>query len=209
MPTEQVAPSGQKFGSAAASRRISDFIKVASASFGRHRSDIAIKVSAALQTADLGTQVLPPASHPASMVMEGLISAPEDDLTRLLGKCAADLHWRTAGFGKLPEQAAQKLAVVELAGPIGMFRMGHIRFGLLIQDKGFQYPKHWHAAEELYYVIAGTASWAVDDEALTPQPPGSFVHHKSMQPHRMNTEAEPMLALWAWAGNIESTSYSI
>ncbi len=192
-----------------AAPRVSAFLKVAAEVFGGHPSDIAGRTHAALSIAAHASPVLPPVSHPASQVVDGLSRDPETDLMRCLQACAPDLHWRTAGFGKLPEAAAQHLAVVELIGPAGMIRMEGFRFGLLVQRAGFQYPKHWHAAEELYYVLAGTALWAVDGGLPRPRPPGSFVHHRSMQPHRMSTEAEALLALWAWTGDIGGSSYSI
>lgn len=191
---------------ATATERVSAFLNAAGAQFGSHDSDIARQISAALGISDPGPLKLPPNPHPAGA---SLIGDPKDKLTGLLNSCAADLHWRTAGFGKLPEGAERKIAVVELAGPAGMFRRQDVRFGLLIQREWFQYPKHWHAAEELYYVIAGAALWAVDDEDLISRAPGCFIHHRSMQPHRMVTEAEPLLALWGWVGDIAGSSYSI
>lgn len=36
--------------------------------------------------------------------------------------------------------------------------------------------------------------------APVPGTAGAFVHHQSLQPHGMTARAEPMLALWRWAG---------
>jgi dimethylpropiothetin dethiomethylase len=131
------------------------------------------------------------------------------EMMQLLTVCAPDLHWRPAGFGKLPQQIRQKIAVVELLGPSGMYFHADVRCGLLIQCADVQYPRHWHAAEELYLVIKGTAHWTLDENTPVPRAPGAFVHHPSLQPHGMTTRAEPMLALWGWTGDIDGASYAL
>ncbi len=189
--------------------RITSFLHAAAALFASHDSDIARQICRALTVPQTAPPTLPPATRPACDALASFLRAPKDDLTRLLAACAADLHWRAAGFGKLPHEADQKLTVAELVGPAGMFRMEEVRFGLLIQREGFHYPRHWHAAEELYHVVAGEALWAVDDDQPTPRAPGGFVHHRSMQPHRMITNDEPLLTLWGWTGDIAGASYAV
>lgn len=191
-----------------ASDLIAPFLATAARRFGDHNSTIARQIAAGLGHARQGP-VLAPATMPACHVLPRLLSVSQDQLLQDLAVCADDLHWRMAGFGRLPSEATEKLAVCELIGPNGMFVASDIRIGLLIQTGRFSYPHHWHAAEELYLVMQGTADWAVDDKDPTPRPPGSFVHHKSLQPHRMETRDQPMLALWGWVGDIAGSSYSV
>ena len=84
-----------------------------------------------------------------------------------------------------------------------------LRFGLLLQDPNIIYAKHQHAAEELYLVLSGIASWSVDDEEAKEKDEGEFIHHAENQPHQMNTNHDPLLAIWAWLGDIGAESYSI
>jgi hypothetical protein len=63
------------------------------------------------------------------------------------------------------------------------------------------YPLHTHPAVELYLVIAGEAQWTTPD-ADRIVPPGQFVLHRSNEPHAMRTFADPLLALYAWRGDL-------
>ncbi|ABG33330.1 conserved hypothetical protein [Roseobacter denitrificans OCh 114] len=184
-------------------------MQTAAAVVRRHDIEIARRISAALAVDQSHPPTLPPATVPACHILPELLSDPQSDLMSHLAGCRDDLHWRQAGFGKLPEPAAQKLAVTELIGPNGMFPAPDIRIGLLIQTGGFHYPKHQHAAAELYLILKGTACWGIEDEPPGPRAPGDFVHHKSQQPHRIITSDEPLLALWGWVGDIDGASYSV
>jgi dimethylpropiothetin dethiomethylase len=192
-----------------ATSRLNAFLHAASERFKRSDTGIGGTISKALGTTHTGPPALPPATTLACDGLIELLSGSKDELLVLLANCAQDLHWRQAGFGRLPGEAQQKLAVAELIGPNALFPMPDVRVGLLIQNEGFHYPRHWHAAEELYLILRGTALWAVADTEPMPREPGSFVHHQSMQPHWMVTNQEPMIALWGWTGDIDGSSYSI
>ncbi|WP_294610377.1 dimethylsulfonioproprionate lyase family protein [uncultured Roseovarius sp.] len=192
-----------------APHRLNAFLHAAGDRFAAHDSDIARQISGALKITQSAPPALPGATLPACSVLPDLLSASQDDLAALLIACAGDLHWRCAGFGKLAPGTEQKLAVTEIIGPNAMFPHSRLRFGLLIQREGFHYPRHRHAAEELYLILGGTAHWAAGDQPHAPRAPGGFVHHTSLQPHSMITRTEPMLAMWGWAGDIEGASYSL
>lgn len=192
-----------------ATTRLNAFMTAAAAQLDRHPSDIAQGISRGLACEQTAMPALPPATEPACSVLPGMLADPRDDLLQHLATCAGDLHWRRAGFGRLPNAASQMLAVVELIGPDAMFHAPDIRIGLLIQRGGFHYPRHWHAAEELYLVLSGTALWAVDDDDPTPRAPGSIILHASGQPHSIVTTTEPLCALWGWVGDIDGSSYSL
>ncbi len=191
-----------------ATDRINAFLRAAATRFGTHNSKIAREIRRALQVAQSAPPALPPTPLAACSTLPDMLAEAQDDLTELLAACLPDLHWRFAGFGKLAQGSEQKLAVTEIIGPTGMFHAPDIRFGLLIQREGFHYPRHIHAAEELYFILKGTADWAVEDQPHAPRAPGGFVHHTSLQPHGMITQSEPMLAMWGWTGDIGGASYS-
>lgn len=192
-----------------ATSRLNAFMFAASKRLERDESAIAQRVSRALAIENVTSPALPSAKMPACAVLPEMLGDPKDELTRLLAACAGDLHWRKAGFGKLPDGARQQLAVAELIGPDGMFHNQDVRIGLLIQRDGFHYPWHRHAAQEVYLVLKGTALWAVDDEDLSPRAPGSVILHASHQPHTMLTQKDPICALWGWVGDIAGSSYSL
>ena len=126
-----------------------------------------------------------------------------------LNDCYESLIWRSPGFGRLPPEITNHVAVVEIIGPSGMIEDSRFRFGLLLQDPEVHYAKHQHAAEELYLVLNGEAAWAVDNNESTIHGEGEFIHHAENQPHQMKTNDKPLLAMWTWLGDIDSESYSI
>ena len=197
--------SGSETRGEAALRR---FLKLAAEAFARHDSGIARDVTAAVREAALQ-------SSPLEMEERSVRESPPDiafdtkvEPTRSLLACTSFLHWRRSGYGKLPDSVSDKLRVVEVIGPHGMLWHNQIRFGVLHQQAAHLYPQHRHAAEELYFVLAGEALWSTDETPPTARPPGSFIHHKSWQPHVMETTTEPLLALWGWSGDIRADSYA-
>jgi len=175
----------------------------------KNKSIIAKDISDAL----LGTKnmqwSIKPSVSPSNSKFLNTLFEEKSNLMQLFFNCADRLHWRQAGFGKLPENLSQEISVTEFIGPDGIFENPNVRIGLLLQSPEIHYPRHWHSAEELYYIISGTANWAIDGEKENPHAPGSFVHHMSAQKHKVTTQSEPLLALWGWTGDIDGASYSI
>ncbi len=175
----------------------------------KNKSIIAKDISDAL----LGTKNMPwsmkPSVSPSNAKFFNTLFEDKSNLMQLCVNCVDQLHWRQAGFGKLPENLSQEISVTEFIGPDGIFENPNVRIGLLLQSPEIHYPRHWHIAEELYYIISGTANWAADDEKEKLYQPGNFVHHMSGQTHNMTTCSEPLLALWGWTGDIDGASYSI
>ena len=175
----------------------------------KNKSIIAKDISGAL----LGTKNMPwsmkPSVSPSNAKFFNTLFEDKSNLMQLCVNCVDQLHWRQAGFGKLPENLSQEISVTEFIGPDGIFENPNVRIGLLLQSPEIHYPRHWHIAEELYYIISGTANWAADDEKEKLCQPGNFVHHMSGQTHNITTCSEPLLALWGWTGDIDGASYSI
>ena len=67
---------------------------------------------------------------------------------------------------------------------------------------GTLYPAHAHAATELYHVLGGRARWQRGGEPWALRPPGAFILHPSGVAHAMATEAQPLLALYVWYGDM-------
>ena len=142
-------------------------------------------------------------------LLPDIINKSKHPLLAYLNDCYESLQWRSSGFGRLPTEITKHIAVVEIVGPDGMIKDQQLRFGLLLQDPNIIYAKHQHAAEELYLVLSGEASWAVDDNEASVREVNEFIHHAENQPHQMTTNNEPLLAMWAWLGDIGAESYSI
>jgi hypothetical protein len=117
------------------------------------------------------------------------------------GEAAARLSpWAEASRG-IPEFFAGGYAYSILVDEHGTCGPEPIRVGLLLQQDHVAYPGHAHDAEEFYFILSGTAAWRVDDQHFQARP-GDLIHHASAAIHEMNTADEPLLAIWAWRGNL-------
>ncbi len=120
----------------------------------------------------------------------------------------ASLPWTDGGFS-LPAAIKGRNAYAELIGPEGPVVSAKCRFGLYLQAPDCLYPPHSHAAEELYLLISGPVEWQLDDSTPFTPPGSGLVHHLPWQKHAMRTGASPLLALWAWLGDIRYGTYTI
>ena len=101
------------------------------------------------------------------------------------------------------------MAVCEIIGPAGHIKHETVRAGLLFQAPDITYPRHSHAAEEIYFSLSGPVEWKVDESDWRHAFAGDFTHHLPRQPHSIRTDTIPLLAVWGWAGDIGAESYKI
>ena len=188
---------------------LTNFLNAARLRFQSQESEIAKRITLTLETKLNLRKGKVRETAPVCISLVDFLPEKQSELSISLARCADLLYWREAGFGKLPKELSKHIYASELVGPNGLFENSKIRIGLLIQREQLAYPKHWHAAEELYLVLNGHAYWSIDDDPAVLYPPDSFVHHRSRQPHSMTTGAEPLLAMWGWTGDIDGDSYSI
>lgn len=137
-----------------------------------------------------------------------LDTLPPGPLAPLLKATAPCIPW-TVGDFKMPASFAARSAYVEILGPEGLARRGDLRFGLYVQTPESLYPPHNHAAEELYYVLCGTARWQKADGEFRAKPPGSLIRHAPWERHAMQTAGQPLLAMWAWTGDLSVSTYRV
>lgn len=109
----------------------------------------------------------------------------------------------------MPPSFAGRSAYVEIVGPEGLAYFAGLRFGLFLQTSKSLYPPHNHAAEEFYYVLSGTAYWQKGDSEYVARSPGTLIHHAPWERHSMQTKVEPLLAMWAWTGGLNFSTYRI
>ena len=183
-------------------------LSTAAQQFGHHDSNIARYLSSILSEIEVKNFVETPTSVQLCSVLSKIFKREEGTLVNHISACYRHLSWRHPGFGKVLPAIAERMAVVEIVGPDGMIFNDRYRFGLLLQDRDTYYPKHQHAAEELYFILSGTAKWAVEDNAPKLKGAGEFIHHKPHEPHSILTEEKPLLTMWGWVGDIASASYT-
>ena len=133
----------------------------------------------------------------------------QPDLFRHIRQAMPGLTWRHPGFVRIPDHIATDMAVCEIIGPTGQIMHEKFRAGLLFQASGMTYPRHSHAAEEIYLSLSGPVDWQVDDAGWYQRQAGEFIHHLPYQPHATCTGETALLAIWGWAGDIAADSYKI
>lgn len=117
------------------------------------------------------------------------------------------IPWVTKGDFVEGEETSR--GYIELVGWEGIEKHSDLRMGLYWQDAYSFYPFHRHNAEELYLVLSGESGWAVDYREIERRMPGQYILHQSRQDHATETFAQPLLALWAWQGDLGWDSYSM
>jgi len=149
---------------------------------------------------------LPACDHLDHALAQGL-TGPEAALARAIAAIAPGLRW-TYGYPPDPRWPAlgSNVAFTQIVGARGLRPSPKLHLGLTLIAPETRYPAHRHPAVETYLVLSGTAVWQAGDAAAAPRSPGSLIFHPSGIPHAMATEAEPLLALFSWRGDLQSPS---
>ena len=120
------------------------------------------------------------------------------------------LNWKPAPLEYVGEAFSSGFAFTQLFGqahdvPNGVpFVSDKIAGGFSLQAPNLFYPPHYHKSAEFYGVLTGTARWQLGHSAPEAQPPGNYIFHDSNLPHAMKTDAEPLLCVWAWYGDLDA-----
>ena len=123
----------------------------------------------------------------------------------LLAPLAALFHWvQNPNYSdvNMGPGYMDNYAYAELVGRRGLFGGGDYALGVLLLGPGLTYPPHAHPANEVYYVVGGTAEWRRGPGPWKAQAPGSLIEHPSGLVHATRTGDEPLLALYLWWGDI-------
>jgi quercetin dioxygenase-like cupin family protein len=145
----------------------------------------------------------------SALLATALTAAGPNPIARALAELRDPLpwHYHYAPRDDAPDLAA-RVAFAELIGPRAPLTAPACRVGFTLMAPHTFYPLHNHPAVELYLVIAGTAEW-IAPPAQRLVPPGDLILHTSNQPHAMRTSHEPLLALYAWSGDIDTPAVYI
>lgn len=112
--------------------------------------------------------------------------------------------WReTYRDTNIGEDFLSRFACYELYGHEGHFKTQKARGFLVYSDANLYYPWHHHPAEELYFIIAGEATFATEGNEPKLLKPGDTVFHESNQPHNMQTHDCGVLAYVLWRNEFD------
>lgn len=146
------------------------------------------------------TGKFPKSTHGILRHAEGTLKVGTSPLLASLAPIIEYLPWRYS-YPMRPDAPAlgERIAFAEVVGPEAPFRSGSVCLGLTLIAPETLYPEHRHPAVELYYVLAGTASWRLNGVARE-YAPGSYILHPSQAVHAMQTNRQPLLAIYSWSG---------
>jgi len=145
---------------------------------------------------------------PTKWLLDSLQQARAEELSTL-SNTLTELPWTQSMAINPHRSELMDTRAVEIIGSTGILETGGIRCGLFLLPPKTVYPSHRHAAEELYYVLSGTARWGTDKANCHSIAPGTFIYHSSWQWHEMITSQEPLLAIWFWTGNTDFKQYEM
>jgi hypothetical protein len=138
-----------------------------------------------------------------------LTAANRHPLTELVIAVAHRVPWVEVIGREMPASFAGRYGYCVIVGPGAPIEADDIAFGAYVQFPNTWYPRHWHAADELYLPLSGTALWSRDGISDAPELPGTLIHHTPFERHATRTIDEPLLALWSWTGDLTFDSYGI
>lgn len=156
---------------------------------------------------DFNWQELKPINIPGAQLMTedtSLITAQYQKLRDAFIAPWKDAHWlETYRDTNISKDFLSRFACYELYGHEGHFHTEKMRGFLVYSDANLYYPWHHHPAEELYFIIAGEASFATEGNAPKLLKPGDTVFHESNQPHNMQTHDSGVLAYVLWRNEFD------
>ena len=88
-------------------------------------------------------------------------------------------------------------------GENGPWRSKKISAWVVYMPPGMYYPWHHHLAEEVYYVLAGGATFMREDLAPETLSQGQMMFHAKNQPHAAETHDRGMMAYVLWRNHLE------
>ena len=97
-----------------------------------------------------------------------------------------------------------KFAYFELFGPSGHFLTNDMSLYVIFFDKETYYTWHNHEAEELYFVISGSAKFESIDDKTEVLYKAQSRFHRSFQPHSLTTLKDKCLCLVVWRDKLNS-----
>lgn len=117
----------------------------------------------------------------------------------LLTEAAAGFNWRQSyDENDFSRHFLNNYGWVMLAGDGGLIRAEGLLITLLMLGPGAIYPRHSHAAEEIYQIIAGEVEIDTGDTGWQHYTPGMTCHHIPWVPHALRCGATPVIMMAIW-----------
>jgi len=129
------------------------------------------------------------------------VSPVAPELIAALLHVSPTLAWRqTYTADEMTRDFLDNYGWTEVLGLHGPRHSERVACGFLLLGPRTHYPRHQHAAEELYVPLSGRAEWQQGDRLWRRHEPGTVIQHRSEEAHAMRTQDEPLLAIYLWRG---------
>ncbi len=163
-----------------------------------------------------GRQTLPePMSHPtvdthleAACANSGRQGMSSHAVARALLAVADQLEWHASSKdrkdGPDVEIFSRNFTATTVIGEGGLLPSDKVMAGFSVQGRDTYYPPHSHHAEESYWIIGGDGDWKVGTKPWFAVEPGDSIYHESGARHAMQTNEQPLLAVWLWTSHLDS-----
>lgn len=186
------------------------FLNNVAQAFRETGNPIAENISEMILQLEIGPNIHSNAQLTTPLSLKQALSAPDCHVAAgQLNFIADKLPWTSAKeFRVAPKSFRGNYHFVPIVGPKDLILSDQFRTGIFLQDADTYYPSHMHEAEELYLPLSGTALWQKDNNEFSATKSGQLIHHLPYQPHATWTKDAPMLAVWAWVGNLSPDTYS-
>jgi mannose-6-phosphate isomerase-like protein (cupin superfamily) len=152
-----------------------------------------------LQVTDVTPNLIPATQHVVDC------TAPTSDQTadfvNAIKALAPHASWkRTYTEEEVGAEFLSRYGYFELYGPTGMAKSESCRAYVGYWGENLVYDWHHHEAEEMYFALAGAATFMTEENDAVFVTPGQTQMHTSNQPHAMATGAGPILTYIVWRG---------
>lgn len=153
--------------------------------------------------------VPPTRDVPAITYLDAVLASPAPagmaDIHRALAAVAPNLAW-TPFYDRTPltESFVDKAAMAMVVAATGPLAHPDVIVGIDVIGDNTVYPLHWHAAEEIYYIVAGTPYFRIGSSDWQARRPGEAAHIPADVPHAICNGDQPMIALYCWRGATQS-----
>ncbi len=121
---------------------------------------------------------------------------------------ADQLEWRASSKDREdgPDVAifSRNFAACTVIGNGGLLPSDKVIAGFSLQGRDTYYPPHAHHAEESYWIIGGDGDWKVGTKPWFAVEAGDSIYHESEVRHAMQTNEQPLLAVWLWTSHLDS-----
>lgn len=167
---------------------------------------------AAQDFSDAAFRMPAPAAKPVVRVLDETLKAlkaMDTGMADALSATAPALHWaQSASYSDdiLGEGFSQNYAWAQLVGGDGFFAGDDFQLGLLLLGPDRHYLDHYHPAPELYWPLTPGSLWRKGGSDFVERQQGEVIWHPSMVTHATITRKQPLLAVYVWTRQTETSA---